>query len=467
MATLDEIAGYVEDRPDSALAVLRAFPPSRSPEVRARHAVLHSMALDKNRIDLTTDSIIAPAVSYYARHGSADDKLKTWYYRARIAENAGDPEGAMAWLARAEGITDRCTDRAALGRYYTEKAWLYGNSQDFPRAIALLELASRERLALRDTNRYCSNLSELAQYYRFVEDYDKADSCVSIVGGMLGSLTIANKAKYYANLLEIGSKKNTGGLQDVISKYETEIGGKGRIDYLAIGHAWLALGESERALEALLRYDQQSYPPYHAALAQAYGAVGDHTREAEALHTYISLQSTRFDEDLLRDTRFIEERYAAQISRYKGRIWLLSMCLLVLLILIAAYLLLHHRIVQYKALRTSTREEIKQLMETLQYVRQYDAEGSSSDKETFIISRSIPFAADHPELVSCLKEKGLSQWEIGYCCLLLMGITNKEMRHYTGRASIYNDSSEIRSKLGIPQGISLKKYLEKTFFSYL
>lgn len=51
------------------------------------YALLLSIALDKNYIDVTNDSIIAPAVKNYAKHGSADEKLKTRYYWGCIAMN--------------------------------------------------------------------------------------------------------------------------------------------------------------------------------------------------------------------------------------------------------------------------------------------------------------------------------------------------------------------------------------------
>ena len=80
-AVLDDVETYINERPDSALAVLRALDSTavRGRALRARVSLLHSMALDKNYIDLKTDSILAPAVSWYSRHGSPDEKLKTRY----------------------------------------------------------------------------------------------------------------------------------------------------------------------------------------------------------------------------------------------------------------------------------------------------------------------------------------------------------------------------------------------------
>ena len=97
MAELDRAEAVMEEYPDSALALLDTLDRGRltSREAKARHALLYSQALDKNYIDLSTDSIINPAVKYYSRHGSHDYRLMTQYYLGRIYQNAGDNESAM------------------------------------------------------------------------------------------------------------------------------------------------------------------------------------------------------------------------------------------------------------------------------------------------------------------------------------------------------------------------------------
>lgn len=99
---LHSAGAYIGERPDSALALLDMIPREklrgRKPE--AEFALLYSMALDKNCIDETDDSLINIAVKWYRRHGSADDCLKAYYYQGRIYQNAGDnerPWKASSW----------------------------------------------------------------------------------------------------------------------------------------------------------------------------------------------------------------------------------------------------------------------------------------------------------------------------------------------------------------------------------
>ena len=64
MSRLDQAESMMEEKPEEALALLDTMQRSRlvSREAIARHALLYSQALDKNYIDMTTDSIIRPAV---------------------------------------------------------------------------------------------------------------------------------------------------------------------------------------------------------------------------------------------------------------------------------------------------------------------------------------------------------------------------------------------------------------------
>lgn len=112
--------GMMEYNPDSALIILNGVEDSElcSSRSRARYALLKSMALDKNGIDTTTLEILQPAIDYFKRKGTADEKLKTFYYMGRIFDNAGNDDLAMeAYLAASdirEGITDSLTQARLL-----------------------------------------------------------------------------------------------------------------------------------------------------------------------------------------------------------------------------------------------------------------------------------------------------------------------------------------------------------------
>lgn len=138
VAALDDVETYINERPDSALMVLRALDSTavRGRALRARMALLHSMALDKCYIDLQTDSILAPAVSYYGRRGTPDEKLRTQYYLGRLQYNAGEYREAIVTYTEALALTDRATDYKYIGfvnqAIADTYAATYQESESFP-----------------------------------------------------------------------------------------------------------------------------------------------------------------------------------------------------------------------------------------------------------------------------------------------------------------------------------------------
>lgn len=96
-------------------------------------------------------------------------------------------------------------------------------------------------------------------------------------------------------------------------------------------------------------------------------------------------------------------------------------------------------------------EELKELMQ---------------DKNYFIESTRISFLIENPKFVGSLKEKGLSDAEIGYCCLYAMGLKGKDISSYMGKGH-YKLSSVIRKKFGLSEhdtnlDIFLRKILAET-----
>ena len=101
---LDNVETYISEHPDSALAVLDSISAMniQGRKANAKFALLYSMALDKNYIDVMDDSLINIAVDWYHRHGTADERLKSYYYQGRVYQNAGDNEAAMESFVKAE-----------------------------------------------------------------------------------------------------------------------------------------------------------------------------------------------------------------------------------------------------------------------------------------------------------------------------------------------------------------------------
>ena len=91
ISRLDEAEALLQNKPDSALTILKQLRQEGSQAEQARYALLYSEALDKNHIKVTDDSLIRQAWSHY-RHYSKDlrHQCKTLYYWGRIKLRAGD-----------------------------------------------------------------------------------------------------------------------------------------------------------------------------------------------------------------------------------------------------------------------------------------------------------------------------------------------------------------------------------------
>ena len=70
-----------------------------------------------------------------------------------------------------------------------------------------------------------------------------------------------------------------------------------------------------------------------------------------------------------------------------------------------------------------------------------------SDREAFMQSTREVFAVSHPGFIRHLEQKGLTEWEVGYCCLFALGLNGKEVGRYTHFGNHYKINIHIRRKL--------------------
>lgn len=81
----------------------------------ARYALLYSQALDKNYVDVTSDSLTAVAVNYYDRHGTKHERAMAHYYQGRVFSNAGNFDAAIRSYSLAEDAASGTDDYYLLG----------------------------------------------------------------------------------------------------------------------------------------------------------------------------------------------------------------------------------------------------------------------------------------------------------------------------------------------------------------
>ena len=103
---LDDVESYIAERPDSALVVLESIDSTalKTKGLKAHHALLHAMALDKNYIDVTDDSLANIAVKYYQKRGDKRNLVRSLYYKGLSYYYDEQYNNSILELSKAESI---------------------------------------------------------------------------------------------------------------------------------------------------------------------------------------------------------------------------------------------------------------------------------------------------------------------------------------------------------------------------
>lgn len=513
---LDDIDTYISERPDSALAVLDSLSGTDicGREANARFALLYSMALDKNYIDLTDDSLINVAVGWYRRHGTADERLKAWYYQGRVYENAGDNEKAMESFVRAEVYAGEAKDYAAAGRLYLRKADIYMQIYDFDAYIENMRLANKFSALDADIESYAYTLLELADGYNFIDCQDSVAIYLSAAEQYYDNMTFNDKQLYYSICL----KSKSDVQKEDICRYIDVINDSSAIEWLGVSLAYFRAGDIDSAENAIHLYEQyndsaiisnnQKYQLIRSFIKES---TEDYYDALSAYKEYVRITDSIDLEILDADTKFIEERHAKdmEILKKHNRVTILIMSLVILLlagVIVGRYVrqkmhamaesrrrveeentriraekvraeedrkkyerlyskVLSERDLLKKSIGMATDASVRKMMQDRfsvleKYVAAHlsgnmsheageELEKLLSDRESFLQSTRLSFAFSHPGFLSYLKGRGLTEEEIGICCLYGMGLHGKEIGTYLGRKGYYNYSSSIRRKLGL------------------
>lgn len=208
----------------------------------------------------------------------------------------------------------------------------------------------------------------------------------------------------------------------------------------------------------------------HIAL-DYYSAVGDreNTQKARDCLERINENASMLapsDTLKIQNARIIEERYMDKMTLIEKdnrirEIVILSLLALAILVAIIRYI--------SKKLKTRPDEKamavIRQRLSVLDKViasrissddkfyrsSEEEIDVLMADREEFLRSTKIVFEESHPKFIAYLQDKGLTDWEIGYCCLYTLGLKGKDIGGYIQKKRHYIISHEIRQKLGLDE----------------
>lgn len=513
---LNRVSGIIHEFPDSALELLNEIPDSciNTSRLRARYAVLLSMAYDKNRIDIADDSLISIAVDYYRYHGTADDKIKTYYYRGNTSLNRYDYKSAIEDFLRAEKYADRAKDQYAVALLYNTSAYVYVKIKD-TKAIYYYRKSADAFYREGDTNRAVRSLL----YQVIVCDecgYDSIrNASMAEIEQMKNIVDKEYLHQYYGiKINEAISSCDTQAVKGLFDEYFKVYGNEEFIDWGNVAKAQMFLGNYREAIDAWSLFKTQFSPAKlnteyyycYIRLAQIYDSLGLYDKALQEYTKYGNLNDSITQSNIASDTKYLKERNENELMLKKARyrtifISILGFALAVIVSgMIYTYILRRRKIRslkkeierdkmdleemqreldKYKSESSKVNEDkMKMICMRLETINDFIAksltfkgnpgrkikeeiDGLAKDRNGFIKDLFETFTITHSGLIAFLEGKGLTKDEMFICCLYAVGLHGKDIMAFFGRKRHYIDSSVIRSKLGLSEhDMNLGKYIK-------
>ena len=524
--TITDMERIIEERPDSVLNVLQAIDTDKlvGDEEPAKHALLLSMALDKNYIDKTSFEVLQPAIDYYEDNGSATDKLRTYYYQGRIYQNAGNDAMAMEAFVKALSKGSQSNDILTKARTHFAQSNIYYDLYDFDNFIATNKSAAAYFKQAEDYNGYADCFNRIINGYTLKDEPEKALPYIDECKQMLDGLSIPTLTDFYSSYITY--LKNYGTEQEIdeiINQYTNSVPSS-NVDWLTIANAYYAIHRYNEALSILSQYDTEGNEykekKYLVILYEVYRGLGDYKNTLETFEEYVDLFTNNILVKMQQDTKFVEERHALEMANAKEteaknkRTIAVMACVVALIGSLLVIMIIRRRLqishaknkelevekqkyeqlyadaiaerdaltkmVDDSSVKDETKAVIKARLDVLNKVIISQITGTTSankkayeelelllaDKETFIESTRLTIEGNNPEFITALKRRGLTDEEINICCLYAIGLKGKDIKAYTSQPRHYNQSADIRHKLGLTESdtnlsIFIRDMLEK------
>ncbi|MCM1332646.1 MAG: hypothetical protein NC248_08560 [Bacteroides sp.] len=148
-AEMDAAERLLDEYPDSALRILSGITDPGNDEEIARHALLTSIAQDRNYITPPNDSLIDISRSFYPI--GSKERIRADYYSGRFKFRRGECDEAIKSLIDAEESGLAAKDNLRLGLIYRDLAYIFNNVNDDPNELQYARKAYECFNAVGDT----------------------------------------------------------------------------------------------------------------------------------------------------------------------------------------------------------------------------------------------------------------------------------------------------------------------------
>lgn len=519
--TLISVESIMEERPDSALAVLQSIEIGdlSSKEEKGKRALLLSIALDKNEIGQTDFEILDPAIDYYKENGSSTEQMLTLFYQGQTHRINSQYAQALVCFCDAIKIGEDSKDIHTKARVYDAQGDVYKSLTKWVETIKSKLSAADCFSKLDNTDCYVNVLLDVFYSYTQDGDFINAEKYLNECDDHIkdiSSKTLSKYYSYYLNYLIATNKLNV--IENTIQKYLSKVP-ENNLDYISLAYAYMALGDINKVAESLskneLPDDNENILRQYAIVA----ALNAHIQEGRDMLE--SCQESFIERDSLiyslyeNDLQYMQQQKSEKLQQERDELKKQTKTIIIissiLALLITLYLLkvVRKRLLDsrtkniilerektlyenmYKEVlserdslndmltNSSIREEtmtiIRKRLEVLNAIvvshlsdRESDNKRANeqlqnliANREVFIKSTRLTLEENYPHFFAYLHDKGLEEFEIDFCCLYAIGMKGKEVKAYTNLNRHYKDSSEVRQKLGLVESdTNLSNFLQ-------
>ena len=380
-----DVESYIEEHPDSALSILEAMSAEKihGRKVEAKFSLLYSMALDKNYIDTADVSLVQPAVDYYKRQGTPEEKLKAYYYLGRIQYNAGDLNASAISYSLAERECPAVDNHRAKGLLYMSFADIYDKTFNIEKEECYVAKGNAEFDIADDTKHKLLSAGRLGLLAYGRHQWDRADSLFREGIDAAGKDTVAMSVflTNYARMKVVQPEQDPHGAIELLTqksidyKYPLSID-----DYGVYAYASSLVGDEETcsAIERqLLSLDESELENVYYWLY----LIEKHNKNYKKALEY-NIKAHTYDSNILEwlfsqsVTQALSDYYSEEAERTKKESQITKMTLAVVSLV---FIILLYSVIRYFGLRRARKDnEIERLLllseETSELLQQANAD---------------------------------------------------------------------------------------------
>ncbi len=425
------------------------------------------------------------------------DRAKYQYAEARYGE-------ALQTLIIAEKQMDDEVTPADRGLTYIMKGAVHQAQFEYEEAILEYEKALEAIDSQESPEIYLRAVTYLCDIHIDNDDVANAGKYLEILERHKDTLSEHDRDLYHLNKIKYANLVH--GPQAAVHQIEeylaTDPAAK-TVPWRIFAYYFNEVGMNEKALEMIgkevIYNDVSADPHYHYVLSMIQAEGGDYERAYRTLRRSSEIDDSLEVIRMKSDTRFLEERHEHTDRAVRDRNNLAAS--IIIFIIMAAglgsalwatrkrYLFVRSEnitieeekekiekmyaetLVERETLSKMSERSADEEMKTVikqrlallnKVITSYITDSSSanqeanaqletlvSDRESFLESTRRSFEAGHPRFMEYLRSRGLTDWEMNYCCLYLVGLNGKDIGEYINLKRHYTYGSVIRHKLGL------------------